>query len=201
VTPEVTISAPPVQTDTATPGTFALRTLLHVADDGTANLLSKVYLGQLAVAPHAYGIATQESLLQTSTRSSAHRLSAGHLPTGRVITGSGSVALGSTLDCTIGLPFDDPTNPFVHPFHPDHDNLDAQYEPLAEGVESYTVSRVGTFSFTSTPPSGSSVTTGWGSSVIGGTYREVITGLHSSSIQLDGTFELRRASEIGTLSK
>jgi hypothetical protein len=201
VTPEVTISAPPVQTDTATPGTFALRTLLHVADDGTANLLSKVYLGQLAVAPHAYGIATQESLLQTSTRSSAHRLSAGHLPNGRVITGSGSVALGSSLACTISLPYNDPTNPFVHPFHPDHDNLDAQYEPLAEGVESYTVSRVGTFSFTSTPPSGSSVTTGWGSSVIGGTYREVITGLHSSSIQLDGTFELRRASEIGTLSQ
>lgn len=30
---------------------------------------------------------------------------------------------------------------------------------------------------------------------------EIITGLHSSSIQLDGTFELRRVSEIGTLSQ
>jgi hypothetical protein len=201
VTPKVTISAPPAQTDTATAGTFPLRTLLHVADDGTANLLSKVYLGQLAVAPHAYGITTKQSLLQTTTLSSAHRLSAGHLPTGQVITGSGSVALGGSLVCTISLPYDDPTNPFVHQFHPDHDNLDAQFLPLAEGVESYTVSRVGTFSFTSTPPSGSSVTTGWGSRVIGGTYREVISGLHSSSIQLDGTFEIRRASEIGTLSQ
>jgi hypothetical protein len=201
VPPEVTISAPPVQTGTATPGTFTLRTLLHVADDGTANLLSKVYLGQLAVAPNAYGIATQESLLQTSTRSSAHRLSAGHLPNGRVITGSGSVALGGSLACTITLPYNDPTNPFVHQFHPDHDNLDAQFQPVGEGVESYTISRVGTFNFTSTPPSGSSVTTGWGSSVIGGTYSEVISGLHSSSIQLNGTFELRRASEIGTLSQ
>lgn len=201
VPPEVTISAPPVQTGTATPGTFTLRTLLHVADDGTANLLSKVYLGQLAVAPNAYGIATQESLLQTSTRSSAHRLSAGHLPNGRVITGSGSVALGGSLACTITLPYNDPTNPFVHQFHPDHDNLDAQFQPVGEGVESYTISRVGTFNFTSTPPSGSSVTTGWGSSVIGGTYSEVISGLHSSSIQLSGTFELRRASEIGTLSR
>jgi hypothetical protein len=201
VTPKVTISAPPEQTGTGTAGTFPLRTLLHVADDGTANLLSKVYLGQLAVAPHAYGITTKESLLQTTTLSSAHRLSAGHLPTGQVITGSGSVALGGSLVCTISLPYDDPTNPFVHQFHPDHDNLDAQFLPLAEGVESYTVSRVGTFSFTSTPPSGSSVTTGWGSRVIGGTYREVISGLHSSSIQLDGTFEIRRASEIGTLSQ
>ena len=201
VPPEVTISAPPVQTGTATPGTFTLRTLLHVADDGTANLLSKVYLGQLAVTPNAYGIATQESLLQTSTLSSAHRLSAGHLPNGRVITGSGSVALGSSLACTITLPYNDPTNPFVHKFHPDHDNLDAQFQSVAEGVESYTVNRVGTFNFTSTPPSGSSVTTGWGSTVIGGTYSEVISGLHSSSIQLNGTFELRRASEIGTLSQ
>jgi hypothetical protein len=201
VTPKVTISAPPEQTGTATPGTFTLRTLLHVADDGTANLLSKVYLGQLAVAPNAYGIATQESLLKTTTLSSAHRLSAGHLPNGRVITGSGSVALGSSLACTIELPYNDPTNPFVHKFHPDHDNLDAQFQSVAEGVESYTVNRVGTFNFTSTPPSGSSVTTGWGSSVIGGTYSEVISGLHSSSIQLNGTFELRRASEIGTLSQ
>lgn len=201
VTPKVTISAPPAQTDTATAGSFPLRALLHVADDGTANLLSKVYLGQLAVTPNAYGITTKQSLLQTTTLSSAHRLSAGHLPTGRVITGSGSVALGSSLVCTISLPYNDPTNPFVHQFHPDHDNLDAQFLSLAEGVESYTVSRVATFSFTSTPPSGSSVTTGWGSRVIGGTYREVISGLHSSSIQLDGTFELRRASEIGTLSQ
>ncbi|NQW99702.1 hypothetical protein HQ447_03515, partial [bacterium] len=201
VTPEVTISAPPAQEGTATPGSFTLRTLLHVADDGTATLLSKVYLGRLAVAPNAYGLCTAESLLQKSALSSARRLSSGHLPNGRVITGSGSVALGSSLDCTIGLPFDDPTNPFVHQFHPDHDNLDARSETLGAGVESYTVTRAVTFTFTSTPPGGSAVTTGWGSRVIGGTYRELVTGLHSSSIQLEGTFQLRRASEIGTLSQ
>ena len=201
VMPQVTISAPPAQAGTATPGSFTLRTLLHVADDGTAKLLSKVYLGQLAVAPNAYGLSTSESLLQASALSSARRLSSGHLPNGRVITGSGSVALGSTLECSIDLPFNDPTNPFVHQFHPDHDNLNARSEPLAAGVESHSVTRVGTFTFTSSPPSGSAVTTGWGSRVIGGTYREIVTGLHSSAIQMDGTFELRRASEIVTLSE
>ena len=200
VTPKVTIAAPPAQSGTATPGRFKLRTLLHVADSGVTKLLSKAYLGPLAVAPNELGIATSQSLLKTSDLASAKRISAAHLPAGRVFTGSGNVTSGSSLACTISLPYNDPTNPFVHPFHPDHDNKDARFEPVGEGVESYTVNRSVTFTFTSTPPSGG-VVAGWGSSVIGGTYREIITGLHSSSIQLDGTFELRRVSEIGTLSQ
>jgi hypothetical protein len=200
VTPKVTITAPPAQTGTATPGRFKLRALLHVADGGVAKLLSKAYLGPLAVAPNDLGIATSQSLLNPSDLASARRISAAHLPAGRVITGSGSVAIGSSLACTISLPYNDPTNPFVHSFHPDHDNKDARFAPVGEGVESYTVNRAATFTFASTPPSGG-VVAGWGSNVIGGTYRETITGLHSSSIQLDGTFELRRVSEIGILSE
>ena len=200
VIPKVAIAAPPAQTGTATPGRFKMRTLLHVADSGVTKLLSKAYLGPLAVAPNDLGIATSQSLLKTSDLASAKRISAAHLPAGRVFTGSGSVTSGSSLACTITLPYNDPTNPFVHPFHPDHDNKDARFAPVGEGVESYTVNRAVTFTFTSTPPSGG-VVAGWGSSVIGGTYREIITGLHSSSIQLDGIFELRRVSEIGTLSQ
>jgi hypothetical protein len=200
VTPKVTIAAPPAQTGTATPGRFKLRTLLHVADNGVTKLLSKAYLGPLAVAPNDLGIATSQSLLKASDLGSARRISAAHLPAGRVFTGSGNVTSGSSLACSISLPYDDRTNPFVHPFHPDHDNKDARFAPVGEGVESYTVNRAATFTFTSAPPSGGAVA-GWGSSVIGGTYREIITGLHSSSIQLDGTFELRRVSEIGTLSQ
>jgi hypothetical protein len=200
VTPKVTIAAPPAQTGTATPGRFKLRALLHVADGGVAKLLSKAYLGPLAVAPNEMGIATSQSLLKRSDLASAMRISAAHLPAGQVFPCSGNVASGSSLACTISLPYNDPTNPFVHPFHPDHDNKDARFEPVGEGVESYTVNRAVNFTFTSSPPTGG-VVTGWGSSVIGGTYREIITGLHSSSIQLDGTFELRRVSEIGTLSE
>ncbi len=200
LTPKVTIAAPPAQTGTATPGRFKLRTLLHVADGGVAKLLSKAYLGPLAVAPNDRGIATSQSLLKRSDLASSIRISAAHLPTGQVFPCSGNVASGSSLACTISLPYNDPTNPFVHPFHPDHDNKDARFEPVGAGVESYTVNRAATFTFTSTPPSGG-VVAGWGSSVIGGTYQEIITGLHSSSIQLDGTFELRRVSEIGTLSE
>ena len=200
LSPKVTIAASPAQSGTDTPGRFKLRTLLHVADSGVTKLLSKAYLGPLAVAPNDYGITTSQSLLKSSDLASARRISAAHLPAGRVFTGSGNVTSGSSLACTISLPYNDPTNPFVHPFHPDHDNKDARFEAVGEGVESYTVNRAVTFTFTSTSPTGG-VVAGWGSSVIGGTYREIITGLHSSSIQLDGTFELRRVSEIGTLSQ
>ena len=200
LSPKVTIAAPPAQSGTDTPGRFKVRTLLHVADSGVTKLLSKAYLGPLAVAPNDYGITTSQSLLKSSDLASARRISAAHLPAGRVFTGSGNVTSGSSLACTISLPYNDPTNPFVHPFHPDHDNKDARFEAVGEGVESYTVNRAVTFTFTSTSPTGG-VVAGWGSSVIGGTYREIITGLHSSSIQLDGTFELRRVSEIGTLSQ
>jgi hypothetical protein len=141
--------------------------------------------------------------LQSTALASARRLSSAHLPLGQPITGSGTVALGSHLTCTISLPYTASVIPFVHQFHPDHDNRNATFDttPLPEGVESYTVTRVGTFDFTTTPPAGSSVTSGWGSSVLGGTYSEILSGLHSSSIQLGGTFELRRASELGTLSQ
>jgi hypothetical protein len=200
VTPKVTIAAPPAQAGTATPGTFKLRALLHVADNGVTKLLSKAYLGPLAVAPNDLGIATSQSLLNRSSLASARRISAAHLPAGRVFPCSGNVASGSSLACSVSLPYNDPTNPFVHSFHPDHDNKDARFAPVGEGVESYTVNRAATFTFSSTPPSGG-VVAGWGSNVIGGTYREIITGLHSSSIQLDGTFELRRVSEIGILSE
>ncbi len=200
-TPAVTIDAPPqLTTGNGTAAAFKLRTLLHVAANGTAKLLSKAYLGALAVAPNSYGISTSEALLQTSSLGMARRFTSAHLPTGRVITGTGSVALGNSLACTISLPYNDPSNPFVHQFHPDHDNQNTRFEPAPEGYESYDISRVGTFTFTTAPPNGATVP-GWGSTVIGGTYQEIVTGLHSSAIQLDGTFELRRASEIGTLSE
>ena len=184
-----------------TPSPFSLRTLLHVADGGTARLLSQVFLGQLAVLPNDVGICTSESLLKQDARATAQRLVAAHLPLDQVITGSGSVAVPGALTCTVTVPYNDRTNPFVHQYHPDHDNKDARLQPVGAGVESYSITRACTFTFTAAPPAGSTVTSGWGSSVIGGTYSETITGIHKDPITVSGTFELRRASEIGTLSQ
>ena len=123
-------------------------------------------------------------------------------------TGSGSVAIPGTLVRKITVPFNDPTNPFVHQYHPDHDNKDPKGNALIAGQESYNIEREVTFTFTASPPPGSTVTSGWGSAVIGGTYGEVVQGLHKDSagvgtgdgLHLTGTFELRRASEFGSIS-
>jgi hypothetical protein len=178
--------------------TFPLRYLVHVADDGTARVLSQVFMGPMAAAPHDFGLCRSEAGLKADVKSAARRIVATHMPLDLALQTSGSFAIGSTLGCTITTPFNDPTNPFVHQYHPDHDNKSGQ-TALVAGQESYNVSRQVSFTFTETPPGGGSAT-GWGSSVIGGTYGEVVSGLHKQSVTLYGSFELRRASELGTLN-
>ena len=187
-----------------TPRPFPLRFILHVDDAGEARLLSQVFMGTLASAGNPAGLCTKESGLKPDTKAGARRMSVVHLPLDTVTaTGSGEVALGSTLERTVSIPFNDPTNPFVHSYHPDHDNLDARPDgtaiPLADGVESYSITRTCRFEFTTSPPEGTSAV-GWGSSVIGGTYTEEMTGLHKEVITISGSFTLRRASDDGAIS-
>jgi hypothetical protein len=198
--PSVSLALPPAQTGTSTPNPFKLRTLLHIDDGGTANLLSRVYLGTLAAAPNATGICTLESKLKADSLDTAMRFTAAHLPPGGVFLGTRS---GTIYTFTVTNSYTGVTNPFVHKFHPDHDNRDALFQnTLAAGVESTNISRSCIFTFTATPPAGSSTSvSSWGSSVIGGTYSENITGIHKEPLNISGTFELRRASEIGTLSQ
>ena len=164
--------------------------------------MSHVYLGQLAVAPNAVGICTSEALLKQDALASAQHLGSAFLPLDQVITsGGGHFATGQTLTRIVNIPYNDATNPFVHQYHPDHDNKDARGNPLPAGVESPTITRTCKFIFTATPPAGSSVTTGWGSSVVGGNYIETMSGVHKDPLILSGTFELHRASQIGVLSQ
>jgi hypothetical protein len=202
-------SKPDADQVTATSRAYPLRYIVHVDDGGTARILSQVFLGQLASVGNASGICTLESGLLATAKASATRIVATHLPLDRVLTATGAVGNDTNLDLTVDIPFDDPTNPFVHKYHPDHDNKSARGEALIAGQESYSISREVTFTFTPSPPAGSSSTTGWGSSVIGGTYAETVQGLSKDSsgvgtgdgIRLSGTFELRRVSELGTLTQ
>jgi hypothetical protein len=146
------------------------------------------------------GVATRESLLDPAYFSSSSRFSAAHMPLDRVISATGSAAPGSTLTATIPIAFDDATNPFVHQYHPDHDNRSPAGQALPAGVESHSVSRSVTFSFTAAPPN-SAAGSDWGPDTLGGTYREVITGLRADPITVTGTFRLQRASDISQLTQ
>ncbi len=193
-----------------TPRAFPLRVLLHVADDGTTRLLSHVFMGKLAVAPNNIGLCTLETALKQDEKAKAQRFTSAHLPLDTVIgSGSGTVALGQTLVRSISIPFNAPTNPYVHTYHPDHDNRNARFDgTVAAGVESPNITRQLNFIFTTTPPSGTSAQ-GWGASVIGGNYSETLSGIRksrlpdgttSSSVTVTGTFVLRRVSELGSIT-
>jgi hypothetical protein len=169
-------------------------------------LLSQIFMGALTSDGNPFGLCTKEAGLKSDSKASARRMSVTHLPLDTVLgTGTGSVALGSSLVRTVSIPFTDPTNPFVHSYHPDHDNLDARPDgtrtTLGNGVESYSITRTCIFQFTTTPPAGAS-SVGWGSSVIGGNYSETLQGLHkdAAGIAVSGTFILRRVSEEAALT-
>jgi hypothetical protein len=178
---------------------FPLRVNIHVDANGVARLLSQAYVGTLASAGNPLGICTKESALFVDKKTDALRLVSSQMPLDRAIAGSGAFAVGQPLAYIVTIPFDDPTNPFVHTYHPDHDNRDPRLAPLAAGVESYTITRRITFTFTSAPPDGTTIT-GWGTTIYGGTYAETIEGLNKTPLTVGGTFMLRRISEIADIT-
>ncbi|MEY4243839.1 MAG: hypothetical protein RLZZ245_1424 [Verrucomicrobiota bacterium] len=205
VTNVVSQAAASAGSTTAKP--YPLRVLIHVDAAGQARLLSQVYLGELA-AGGAAGLCLQENQLKAGTKASALRFSVAHLPLDRVIAGTGAFALGSSLECAIQIPYNDPTHPFLHDYHPDHDNKDARFEDfalpagvtattakLSDGVEAPAITRACKFQFAS------SGGVGFGSSLVSGSYSESFTGLHQKTLEVSGTFELQRVSEIGTLTQ
>ena len=138
----------PGATGSTTPRSFPLRVIFHVDNTGVARLLSEVYVGKLAGSADSVGLGTRESALQADQKQFATRLSAGHLPLNFIgPSANGSFALGQYLDVVVPLSFNDPTNPFVHTYHPDHDNRDARLVPSGAGQESYTVVRTLRFAF------------------------------------------------------
>ena len=198
-TPLVTVDAPPPLTGTGVARSFPLRYLLHVDDGGTARLLSQVFTGILDLSGE-YGVCAFESALKQDAKATATRMVCTHMPLDQILSaGAGSVALGGTLTRTISLPFDDKVNPFVHQYHPDHDNKDARFKPVSAGTESFTVTRAVSFDFLASPPPGTS-STGWGTTILGGDYAETLTGAHRQPLTTSGTFTFRRVNDIGSIN-
>ena len=108
---------------------------------------------------------------------------------------------GTNLSVTVTIPYDDPTNPFVHPFHPQHDNKEYRNgvaTKLSDGIESVTVSRTMTFTFAEAD----SLNFGnphWNISESGGVFTEQVHGLNKT-IYGQGAFRLERVSRAASLS-
>lgn len=198
----------PVRTEVGTVAApFPLRLIIH-NDGTTARLLQKVYFGVDANGSNGV-LATREGLLSAAHLDKAGRISAVHLPTSDAnvpFPFGGKMEIDGTLVAKIELSHTEHTsNPFLHTYHPDHDNLDPFFgaTPLDPGLESYGITRVTTLTFT--PPDEEFKSLTQGSQDLVGRYSEVITfhgrGSQKRDYTVLGTFALRRISSIATLTQ
>ena len=117
---------------------------------------------------------------------------------GETLDFSGVFGPGGQITAAVVVPSDLPTNPFLHRYHPDHNNLDEHFLNYEE--EAFQVVRNMQLVFTADDPTGASPP-GWGDSIMGGTFAETITGLHRNPIFTSGTFRLTRASAVTVLNQ
>lgn len=126
------------------------------------------------------------------------RLSTAHFDfPGNDFVMTGSFGAPNTVTASITLAPDFPTNPYRHKFHPDHDNLDSEGQPVEEAFE---ITRAITLTFSASDPSGL-VDPDFGFDTVGGVYKEEITGLHRNAIQVEGVFRLQRADTTAELNQ
>lgn len=184
---------------------FPLRLIIH--NDGTnAVLLQRAYYG---LSPYTnLMVATSQSLLDPAHLDSARRITAAHLPwtSGNApMPFSGQLVQGGVLTTTADEPYDDQaSNPFLHTYHPDHDNLDSTFQTeLAQGYESYRITRQITLNI-SPPGNDFSSLTSVGQTMVG-YYAETITvgglGGATRNFYVSGIFSLNRISPIATLNQ
>jgi hypothetical protein len=110
----------------------------------------------------------------------------------------GQFGPGGSVGVTITMEPEFPTNPFRHKYHPDHDNKDAQFVPGVE--EAFQVVRDMQFDFAVDDPLELDPP-GWGSTIVGGTFQEALTGLHKNRIFVSGSFRMRRISNVPVLNQ
>ncbi len=193
-------STVPGATGETTSRPFPLLFLIHMDSAGTPRLLSQVFTGRLTTAGNPVGLCIDEDVVQPYTTSDVkpQRYFSPQMPPVAFINGDGTFAADTTSKWTITVPFDDATNPFVHTYHPDHDNFSPAGAPLGNKAESYSITRECSFAFTAEPPDGGSVT-GWGSTILGGNYSEALKGLNSQTLHVSGTFVMSRISELSEI--
>lgn len=199
---------------TPTSADFPLRLLLHDDGKGTVRLLKEaiamkddttkklVALADSALVPGFTGVVLRDDTmvgLRTST--------VGYDFNGSTKDCTGALGAGGSLQCNFTLAPDDPGNPFLHRFHPDHDNLDDSFS--APAAEAYQIVRGMKLSFAGRYPanpdeperSAASTPPGWGDSELGGTYSETISGLHKETLSVSGWFTMKLVAAIADLRR
>ncbi len=201
-----------VVTDLAdVPTWYPLRLIVHNPTPVAPVLLQRVFFGMNTQSNLA--LSKQENVLDPDHLDSARRISATHLPWTEDNNGwtfNGPLDQGSIITASVFNHFTDQrSNPFLHTYHPDHDNLDAPFKTeLAQGSESYTLER--DIRIEVNPPGTNFFSRISGGETLTGDYYEDlrVIGLaraggtnDTRALQVRGVFRLDRISEISTLTE
>ena len=170
----------PAQGD-ATATTFDFRIIIHQSGSGVYKLLREVVLitdeqggPAVLVTPDCYEYLDDEMI--------APRISSANFSFDSSVTLAGDFA--TQLAATTFLAPSDPLDPYRHTYHPEHAN------GLSGGLIR---------SITMTFDGDGGGDPGWGVTRLGGSYTEHIAGLHRETIDVSGTFEIQKVSDIGSL--
>ena len=189
-----------------------LRLIVHNDNESppNANMMQRVYLG-IDSKNSSLSVTTLPSLLPDGTPE-VRRVSSVHLPwskTNQPWKFNGSFAKGNTLSTSVIVEHNDlAANPFIHNYHPDHDNLDPRFEKkLDQGNESYQIKRDITIKLSGSQSGFNGLAQG--GKVIRGEYEEIITLSGKSKISgngnetrqygMRGTVDFRRISSVSNL--
>ena len=188
----------------ATPAPMPFRLLVHVDGNGQASLLQQVVLAwdqTLTNAPHTngtYALFANEQALPTGA-TDVNRICSVAFPVMAPVplTGTLTGSLTNTLAGTVTVAFDDPTNPFLHRYHPMHDNLDWNWKPYTNAVETRAITR--DLILTCNTITNVSANPYEGVDRVSGVYQETLSGLRAQPVILQGAFSLQRISQINQI--
>ena len=185
----------------ATPAPLTMRLIMHVDGYGQCRLLQQVLLAWDSTqtnAPHTNGTYTlflrDEDVPADSEQ--VLRVSSVAFPLMEPVWLTGEFT--NTLTGAVTVGYDDPVNPYLHRYHPMHDNKDWDFEPYSNAVETLEVTRDITLTFAA-PETNWVSNPYWGVDRAWGTYQETLLGLRAQPVLVEGTFMLRRISTINEL--
>ncbi|MDZ8119879.1 hypothetical protein [Pontiella agarivorans] len=189
---------------------YPLRLIVHSPESGNALLMQQVYFGVDAFSRPV--ITREESVLDPEKYDQARRVTAIHLPWSEENPGwlfDGTLERGGAISARIITAFNDQrSNPFLHTYHPDHDNLDSRFkQELGQGAESYTIERE--IMLNVAPPGTNFSDRVQAHQQLTGSYQEVIRvmglpragGTNDTQIfEVHGLFSMGRVSEISEIT-
>ncbi|MBP5320865.1 MAG: hypothetical protein J6334_07735 [Kiritimatiellae bacterium] len=198
------------------PHPFQFRLIVHVADDGTTKILKQVFTAMKSADAASSDLLTDRETAIAYRglypNGSIRRTASANFPFMEPLTlrGGEFMTADAILSATFTQAYDDKTNPFVHAFHPQHDNLAFNNKKPSrkasgdEGVgeyESWGVTREVSLKFLADDPSGAAGDN-WNRTVTGGLYTERVSGLigQGKPIITRGIFRLSKVNDTAELT-